>query len=351
MIGETRDLRIAVLGSGAFGLHTTISMATLLPPRSKVFVFGRNPDSLSSLCCLWSRQRRAAEVEVRTILCDLTSISAMDQLAQLRPDGIAVAASLYSPSTKPSRLSRWDRLILEAGFGITAPFQLYIWSLVSQYILQSLPDVPLFNACYPDALNSVLANAGHVTPFGLGNLGLLAATLALGSPEPIRALGCHLHLHTPKEPEQEMRAWVGRRPLVGVGQRLSKVRALNRFRRNRAAARASGHLIAAYYDNRSVIANVSGPVGELGGYPVRIGSCKAEIDLGSLISAAEALTINVGWLRDEGIDSVVDGRILFTDRSVNSLRPYIPGVSGVSLTDAVEISKALLPMMQDLEPC
>ncbi len=82
------------------------------------------------------------------------------------------------------------------------------------------PGAWLVNACFPDAVNPVLAALGIPVLCGIGNVGTLAASAqaALGLPDQrrLRLLAHHTHLHAPHDPADEARAWLDGSPLPDV---------------------------------------------------------------------------------------------------------------------------------------
>lgn len=229
-----------------------------------------------------------------------------DALGACAPSGVLVCASTQSPWERLSAPSAWTELVRRAGFGITLPFQ-------AELALAAGAALPagtwLVNACFPDAVNPVLAARGVPVLCGVGNVGILAAGLqaALELPDQsrLRVLGHHAQLHQPASPEDEALVWLDDEPVAGVGTLLAAQRAADRTELNHITGLSTALVVSALLTGAELHTNLPGPGGLPGGYPVRVRGGRVELRLPPGLTRAEAVAHNQRWALADGV--VVDG--------------------------------------------
>ncbi|MFI6321747.1 hypothetical protein ACIBG8_29735 [Nonomuraea sp. NPDC050556] len=256
-------------------------------------------------------------------------------LAAAAPSGVVLAASSQSPWERTRAPSAWTRLVADAGFGLTLPFQAELALRVGA----AAPSGSWFiNACFPDAVNPVLAAAGVPVLCGIGNVALLAASIqaALGLPDQreLRVLAHHAHLHAPHGDQEEAMAWLDGKPVEGVGDLLAAQRATDRAELNHVTGLAAAKLVLGVLDGAEQVASLPGPLGLPGGYPVRLSGDRIELLLPDGMERDDAVAFNQRAAVHDGV--VVDGdRVRFTSPAVAEHDPDLAQEFSVSEIDRV----------------
>jgi len=287
---------LVVVGSGRLARAVCYSlgaMAHRLPDDARVVVVGRRPEPVAELCYVASaraalaaespdgpggpdgpgRSRGAgAAVRFEPVVVDVADEAAVAEvLGAAEPAGVLLCASTQSPWERMTAPSAWTALVERARFGVTLPFQ----AEQAVRVASAVPDGAWFlNACFPDAVNPVLAALDVPVLAGVGNIGLLAASAqsALGLPDQrrLRMVAHHLHLYEPDRAEEEAMAWLDDEPLTGVGALLAAQRASARDELNHVTGHTAAVLVAALLTGSDLDTNLPGPLGLPGGYPVRV---------------------------------------------------------------------------------
>jgi hypothetical protein len=271
------------------------------------------------------------------------------------PRIVVQCASLHSPYEGQVARSAWTDLVARAGFGITAPLQARLVLETARAIDRSRSRPLLINACFPDVVNPMLDRLGLPVLCGLGNVATLSAALAAGlgvaGAARLRVLGHHVHLHAPEEPADEALAWVDDLPVTDVGKLLAGLRAADRAHRNDVAGFAAGPLLADLLAGRPVTANLPGPLGLPGGYPVLIEAGRAALDLPPGLTEAEAVAFNErAGLRD-GIRIEADS-VRYPAAAARELNRYAPELAGgFALRDVVTATERLVELRDRLRRC
>ncbi|MGA4844839.1 hypothetical protein ACOBQB_00515 [Streptomyces sp. G5(2025)] len=346
---------IAVAGTGAFAGALVRALA-------------RHPQPLS-LHVLSSDARRAADLaELGRDHAALTGApptctahrvnighpGELDRLlAKVRADALVVCTSEHSPAERTTAPSAWTALLAEAGFGLTLPLQATHVLRYGQACRRVTPDTMLVNACFPDAVNPVLAALGTPVTCGLGNVATLAAVLAarldLVGQRPLQLLAHHAHLHTPASPADEARAW-----LDGEGTDLTRHLASLR-RRDRAhlnevgAAAAAAPLAALVGAGPTHHGHLPAPAGLPGGYPVTVRHRRVDLRLPPGVTRSEAIAWNTerGRLDGAAVDS--DGTVRLEEPALAALRRHWPDAPGQwSATDLTWLRDDLLRLRDRL---
>ncbi|GAA1400589.1 potassium transporter TrkA [Catellatospora coxensis] len=332
---------IAIVGSGSLATSICESLAALAPPHGalnaapiEVTVLARNPDAVSAI----ARHCRARAAVAGTAI-SFTGERLGDEaatLARLQPTYLVCCASAQSPYEKVGRPSPWTRLVAQAGFGVTLPLQATVVVRLARAITTASPHTALINACFPDAVNPLLAAMGLPVLCGVGNVATLAACLqaALGLPDQRRlaVLGHHAHLDAPDDPGDDVLAWRDGRPVPGVTALLAPDRALPRQQLNAIAGHAGARLLTDLLSGAEVHTSLPGPLGLPGGYPVRLTGGGLALNLPGL-SPAEAIEWNVRAGRRDGIE-LGGGRVRHLPAAVAALEPHLPELAhGWDATD------------------
>jgi hypothetical protein len=255
--------------------------------------------------------------------------AAAGAMARLRPRVAVNCASLQSPWEGSAEPSAWTRLLADGGFGLGLPLHAALATRLAAAIASSGVPALFVNASYPDAVNPLLRALGLPVFCGIGNVATLAAGLhaALGVPDgALQVLAHHVHLHPPAEPQDELRAWHENRPMSGIGDLLARQRAASRQALNAVTGHAAAILLARVVAGEELRANLPGPLGLPGGYPVVISRSRIALDLPADINAADAVAWQMRMAEREGVTVDEKGTVTFGVRARAALTRYLPGL-------------------------
>ncbi len=331
------NLRFAVVGSGYLARAVCLALAAPAAdltaaeklPTITVEVLGRDPLALADLCTVAGLRAAAAGTPVRFVarpvaVADEAELAGV--LGRLRPTSILVCAATQSPWEKLTAPSAWTRLLDRVGFGLSLPFQAEITLAVAR----AAAGTPVVNACFPDAVNPLLAQLGVPVLAGVGNVALLAtaAQAALGLPDQrrLRLLAHHLHLHAPDNPADEALAWFDDRPLPRVGALLSGVRAAARPGSHVVTGALAAQLLLDLATGGTRDTHLPGVFGLPGGYPVRVHDGALRLRLPEGYPQALAQRVQQDWSAADGV-VVHAGRVEFGPLAAAELAQLAPALA------------------------
>jgi hypothetical protein len=239
-----------------------------------------------------------------------------------RPRGVLVCASYQSPWERFNAPSAWTELLQQAGFGLSLPLQAALALTVARALASTQPEAWLVNACFPDAVNPLLAQSAVPVFSGVGNVALIAAGLqaALGLPDQRRlaVLGHHLHLHAPEQPGDEALGWLDGAPVPDVTGLLADLRATERPALNHITGTAAAALLLALLTGTELQTSLPGPLGLPGGYPVLVQAGTITLRLPDGLDPAAAVARNQQWADRDGV-LVAGGRVAFAPSAAAAL--------------------------------
>ena len=335
---------VCVVGTGAFATTSCESIARHAPPGTMVRVLGRRAVSARSTAYLAASQASIAGTGVSFAAedGDLTDpVRTAQAIARARPDVVINCTSFYRPSDADRAESGWSALNRRGGFGVTVALQGALLYELGQELLRVGSPVPVFNACYPDAVNPLLAAAGLPIVAGLGNAAAIHRAVRRAVDGSPRVLAAHLHMHAPESAQDEAQVWVDGTRYPAVAQALAPFRALPRSGRNQLAADETGPVLAAFLGGPPVETSLSGPSGLPGGYPVRVSAGAVEVILDAGVTQQQALAWNQAMGRLEGIELEADGSARFTPPAQAALEPFLPGLTSFRAADLAGIAHEL----------
>lgn len=333
--------RVVVVGSGSLACSLACSVAEVCRRPTDVWVLARSAaaaDQVAYLATATARLSRSAAA-FHAASVDLGRREDVEcRLRDARPEAILLCASHHSPWEAMAAPSPWTALVERAGFGVTLPLQAALAVEVARAAVLGAPEAMFINACLPDAVNPVLAALGLPVLCGIGNAGLLAASLqaALGLADQrgLQVLAHHVHLHHPAGPEREALAWHDGAPLADVSALLEPQRATGRRELNRVTGLTAALLVRDLLEEVEVHTSLPGPLGLPGGYPVRVRGRRLELRLPSGLTRAAAIRWNQAAAVHDGVR--VDGpRVDFSPEAERELRPHLPGIAAGFPTDRI----------------
>jgi hypothetical protein len=330
---------LLVLGSGSLARALCTSIATVADRETTVAILARDEAAAEQVAYLGavraSQTGRPVRFDGRG--GDLTDPQVLgDAVADARV--VVQCASLYSPWRAPSRLKN---LVQQAGFGVTLPLQARLAVETATAIQRSGRGALMVNACYPDAVNPLLARLGLPVFCGIGNAATLAAGLLsrLGTGGRLRMLAHHYHLHRPERTEDEALAWLDGVAVAEVGKLLGPQRRTDRRLLNQVTGFAAAQLLTAVLAGREYAANLPGPHGRPGGYPVRVTGSAIDLDLPPEFGEPAAIAWNDRAGAREGIAFGAD-RVQFTGAAAPALAAYGLG-GGFAVEDVIAVAHRL----------
>lgn len=346
------------MGSGSLARAVCDSVAVFADAGVTVHLVARDLAKVEEIAHLAGARAALARRAV-TFRAGRADLADGEQLAEVLwavdPRIVVQCASLQSPYEARFAQSAWTDLVARAGFGITTPLQARLVIETARAIDRSRSRPLLVNACFPDVVNPVLDRLGLPVLCGLGNVAMLSAALAAGvgvtGAGRLRVLGHHVHLHAPEEPADEALAWVDDLPVTNVGKLLAGLRAADRTSRNDLAGFAAGPLLADLLAGREVAANLPGPLGRPGGYPVRIDGGRAALDLPPGLTEAEAVAFNERAGSRDGI-RIEAGSVRYSATAARELDRHAPELAaGFAISDVVTAAERLVELRDRLRRC
>lgn len=351
----TGNTVLLVVGTGSLARATCAALAQLATAPTEVVVVGRGADRAAEVCYLAGTRAALADraVAFRPVAADLDDTTALTGLVRgTAPDGVLLCASPQSPWERLTAPSAWTDLLAAAGFGLTLPLQADLAHRLGRALALGAPRAWYLNACFPDAVNPLLATLGIAPLCGIGNVGLLAASLraALGpaGPRPLRVLAHHAHLHRPESDVDEALAWLGDEPVAGVGALLAAQRAAPRPELNAITGHTAALLVDHLLTGRPALASVPGPLGLPGGYPVRVAAGGLELDLPAGWTRDRAVAVNQRAAARDGV-TVHPDRVEFAPAACDALRTHLPDLAdGFAPGDLDRRTEQLLALRERL---
>jgi hypothetical protein len=324
--------RIVVTGSGSLARAVSVGVATTFPHEARLTVLARGATKAAEIAYV---ANAAAGLAGRPVTAGAEAVSFTEPgavrgaLGRARPDVVVHCASVQSPWERIDAPSGWTDLLTAAGFGAALPLQALLAAEVAEATGEGAGGgaAALFvNACFPDAVNPLLATLDLPVLCGIGNVALLAASLhAALRPDDaaaLRVLAHHVHLHAPTDPSDEARAWLGDERVPDVGDLLTAQRRADRRGLNQVTGLTAARLLAALSGDEPTRVHVPGPHGLPGGYPALAGGGTLRLDLPAGVSEPDAVEFNQRAAVADGV-VVERDRVRFAPATADALRPVV----------------------------
>jgi hypothetical protein len=347
--------KLWIVGSGSLAQAVCQSLSVIAADPTSVTVVARSEQAADGISYVANTRARlhGAPIEFRSRTLSLGSPEPLAELAgQLAPDVVLNTASYQSPWEHQRSPSAWTGLTKAAGLGLTLPLQATIAKRVAQGLAWGAPKCKFLNASFPDAVNPVLSSLG-LSPFaGIGNVGLIAATLqsrlGLVDQEGLQVLAHHWHLATPRD-TREARVWRDGERVSDVTGLLCEQRSTPRHCLNPATGHTAALLLRNLARGASFAANLPGPLGLPGGYPVQIGDSTISLRLPEELSREEAIAWNQEFAARDG--ATVEGAswVRFSPRVEEALMPHLPHLApGFEIAAVDVVNDELLGLRHSL---
>ncbi|MFF7564478.1 hypothetical protein [Streptomyces pseudovenezuelae] len=343
---------LVVLGTGSLARSVCCALAGVRSGPLRVTVVGRDARAADEIAYLAGSGALLSGTPVHFDAAgtDIGSRAFKELLVRTSPRLLLVCASSQSPWERTRHPSGWTDLIADAGFGLTLPLQAEIPVQVARAIADAAPDTLLINACFPDAVNPLLKALDLPVLCGIGNAGLVTASLghALGlGPTPrLKVLAHHVHLHAPAHPADEARAWLDGAPLPDVAALLTRQRTTDRERLNLLTGQTAALLMASLAHGFTLHTSLPGPHGLPGGYPVVTRDSTVMLDLPSGLTEQEATEWNQRVGTGDGV-TVHDGRVRFTGPPPAAVTADVPALAQGFAASALDEVQAELKAVRD----
>jgi len=349
------DATILIVGSGSLARAISYSLALLLDRPHRVIICARSTEQLNEIIYVSRTKAASAQSPVKfdSVEFEAESGDAGSLLSSLQPDVIVNCASWYSPWEWIHQPSAWTHLLRSAGFGFTLPLQAPFAIKFAKAVAAHSRPVLFINGCYPDAVNPLLRVLALPVFCGIGNIGLVAASLrsslGLVPQQRLQVMAHHLHLHTQKPGVDEAQAWVDGKRCDNVSGLLAGQRTSAGLEVNKVIGCTAAVLLRDMVERREVETHVPGPFGLPGGYPVRIAGARLELNLSADLSEREAIAWNEKMALADGVKILSNGNVEFGEQTQLAFKQYLPKISdGFRASEIDKVTQAMLELRERL---
>jgi hypothetical protein len=343
---------VVLFGTGSLARSIVYNLATMMSSTPlNVLIVGRGRAEVEEIAFVARGRAGAAGAghafEPLTASWADASVAG-DILYHHRPVVTIVAASEQSPWELARDADAWAQLVKRGGFGVTLPLNASLVSQVFRAANGTEPRPFFINACYPDAVNGLLAALGpsdHLV--GVGNAAIIESLHrgAFPGTQIVRVVAHHRHLGELSIGDEQdppvVYADGKRASLTTVADALRGIRGMEL---NWVTGASVSRLIGALVADRPFSGSLPGPLGEIGGYPVTVARGAITIDLPTGVSITDAREINARAALREGV-VVRDAAAHFSPAARDALMqygyPFADGFAASSLPDAVSELRAL----------
>lgn len=348
---------ILIVGAGSLATATVLALAQVHASSGTVHILARDSQRVDELCAIGTTVSVARGFPRRFLPAEWRNgspkVAIGSSLHTIRPHVILILAGQHTPGTLWGARSKWSQLIADAGLGVTLPLQLALGLLVAEAAATESPDAVLINACFPDAANALLAWTTPNLVLGVGNVMTVEASVrsSLGLPtdSSLQLIGTHAGLQSDRAP---IALWVNgeRRELDALS--LTHRGIAPQEQRPIVAASLVSVVSAVYGQHLSI--SMPGPMGMLGGYPVRIADGTVELQLPDGADLSFSVELNSIGLAADGIKSVHNDKVVFTPHLSEALAaepetaPIAEGFATSELEHAISAVVSLRSRLRSL---
>jgi hypothetical protein len=351
---------LLITGAGLLSRRFCCDFAQTYRQAATVVIAGRSHRRTSELVHLGNVRavNAGSRVRFRSRLIDWQSSSSVDELfGTLQPKVVLHTASLQSPweLRKPTA---WAELIARAGFGVTLPLQATLALKLASALRRSCLNPIVLNACYPDCVNAVLRQRGLPIHAGIGNVAIIAAVLNTTLKprhHPLLVIAHHYHLAALISGKGRMAAshlpqvWCGERRVAVPSSAYRPLKAICGPELNNVTSCAAASFVAALLNGATMLTHAPGPVGLIGGYPIKVAKRAISVLLPEAVALNDAIEWNQAASRLDGV-TVGKGTIKFSGPAHSALRRHVSQIPPCfPVSDTEDICKELLALKSRLD--
>jgi hypothetical protein len=358
---------IMIVGLGDIGEHI-LELVSRTPGISHIYAADIAEES--SLRKIYSARGGAAHqgfypnIEFHPL--DVTNIDkTAHYLTRTNPDVIISAVTLLTWWAPEAASADVDfKKLDEAGFGAWLPLHIHLMYNLMKAIKKADISAPVVNCSFPDAINAILGKVGLAPTVGIGNCDLFVPELQHLVAEKygvsmnsvlVYLVGHHYLCHvlnsyrSPLDTPYYLKILVDYKDvtdqfdtddlLVQANTYMPKG-VKDHFLVAASAIKDAMHLLL----DTNELTYAPGPMGLPGGYPVRLHSGKATVELPDDISLKEAVKINEESQKRDGIDKILeDGTVVFCEKTIRIMDELLGyHCEKMSLQETEERAKELL---------
>ena len=345
-MSNSRKTKILIIGCGVLG-GDVLDFLTQKANRYEIFVAARDEEQLSRRINLarYAAMNLGVVTPIRAVAMDLMNIDqTAETIASINPDVIFNATTLHSwwviTQLPQEAFQKLDR----ARGGVWTPMHLVLVRRLMKAVRQANVKSTVVNSSYPDVVHAALSAEGLSPTVGIGNIanavpGIRLATahllncdvteidvrffahhyLSYRMPSTGRTDGSPYHLTIYRNGKEVPLGQVDHDAIFElVGSRFRRVKGLAGQAVTASSATA---VLRAIADDENRVVHAPGPLGLVGGYPVRLGASSISIDLPTGLSLDAAIDINRGCQKYDGIRDIdKDGTVHYTAEAAGVMR-------------------------------
>jgi len=331
---------ILIVGStGNVGKYVTLFFSRLEVAKT-IYLLSSNLQKISTLLhnARIVSLMHGVDVEIEAVECNILNIEmTAEHLKKINPNLIINCSALFSLYPYfPALKKRQKRMNFTPGFSHTLPKDIaLLWPLM-RAVKDSCPNALVVNLSAPDTGNAILHKVGLSPTIGAGTIDSTVQGIRLSLAKKIKIkpnqidirMVCHhaLRRFSPDEVpffikifhnQRDITKELNIKEMILEAVDVSGVETMSTPVSNNAPITAASavEIALALISNGVLIRHAAGLYGEIGGYPIRFNSGKAELALPEDITYEEAVRINEGGMRMDGVEKIdLDGSITFTER-------------------------------------
>ncbi len=346
MRSQKQKRKILILGQGVLG-GAVLDFLSQTEGDHLIFVGARDTDKLARRVNLarYTALNLGRSPSIEPLFIDLMDTGrTAEAISELRPDIIFNATTLHSwwviTRLPPSAFQRLDK----ARGGVWTPMHLVLIRRLMKAVRQTDVHSVVVNASYPDVVNAALSAEGLSPTVGIGNIanavpGIRLAVahllkcavaeidirffaqhyLSYRMPSTGQTDGVPYHLSVYRGGEEIAAGKIDHKEIFAlVGDRFRRVKGLAGQSVTASSATAALRAIA---DDANRVVHAPGPLGLVGGYPVKLGYESISVDLPTGLSLEAAVDINRQCQRFDGIEDIdTSGTVHFTAETAGVMR-------------------------------
>jgi hypothetical protein len=338
--------KILILGQGVLG-GAVLDFLSQTEGDHLIYIGARDTEKLARRVNLarYTALNLGRSPTIEPLFIDLMDTTrTAETISKLEPDIIFNATTLHSwwviTQLPQSAFQRLDK----ARGGVWTPMHIVLVRRLMKAVRQTSVRSVIVNASYPDVVNAALAAEGLSPTVGIGNIanavpGIKLATahllncpvsevdirffahhyLSYRMPSTGQTDGAPYHLSVYRNGKEIAAGKIDHKEIFAlVGDRFRRVKGLAGQSVTASSATA---VLRAIAENANRVVHAPGPLGLVGGYPVKLGYESISVDLPAGLTLDAAVEINRQCQRFDGIEDVdASGTVHFTPETAGVFR-------------------------------